>query len=116
MTLKRLWCDESAMINSAEIILITTILGLGIIVGVVVLRNQVVQELSDVATAVGALDQGYEYQGRTITIGTRTYSVAGSDYDDELDPLDYDPGDPTAHLIDITSPGPTLSNDTPGED
>jgi hypothetical protein len=89
--LRRLWRDERGAINSTDIVLITTILILGSIVGLVCLRNQVVQELGDIATAVGALNQSYDYIGstQTITTGTGTGAmtvivgtIAGSTYDD----------------------------------
>ncbi|NUQ64291.1 MAG: hypothetical protein HUU20_17620 [Pirellulales bacterium] len=117
MFFKRLWRDESGIINTTDVVLLTTILGLGIIVGVVMLRNQVVQEFGDLSTAIGNLSQSYEYQERTLTSASGTQTVAGSDYEDELDPGDGDdpPGEPPAG-ISITSPGPTLPNTTPGED
>lgn len=116
MIFKRLWRDESAIINTTDIILMTTILGLGIIVGVVMLRNQVVQEFGDLSVAIGNLNQSYEYADHTVTFGTTSYTANGSEYDDLLDPGDGDDvaGQPPAG-ISITSPGPTLKNTTPGE-
>ncbi len=115
--LKRLWQDEAGIIATTDLILITTILGLGIIVGVVMLRNQVVQEFGDLSTAVGGLDQSYEYQGRTLTSASGTQEVAGSDYEDLLDPGDGDDaaGQPPAG-ISVSSPAAVLDNSTPGED
>ena len=63
MILKRLWKDERGVVNTTDVILMTTILALGALVGLVSLRNQVVQELTDVATAVGFLNQSYSYEG-----------------------------------------------------
>ena len=87
--LKQLWRDERGAINSTDIVLITTILIIGSIVGLVCLRNQIVQELGDIATAVGALNQSYTYIGNTKTVGSVTVTVvgtvAGSTYDDLSD-------------------------------
>jgi hypothetical protein len=63
-----------------DVILVSTILVLGTIAGLVCLRNQVLQELSDVANAVGSLDQSYSYSSRTITSGTFSAYVAGGSY------------------------------------
>jgi hypothetical protein len=120
--LRRLWRDERGAINSTDIVLITTILILGSIVGLVVLRNQVVQELGDLATAVGALNQSYEYVGDTLTISTTTGmiatvgTIAGSSYDDLPDigdGDDVDGGEPAG--ISVSNPLPLLRNAVYGE-
>jgi hypothetical protein len=61
--LRRLWADEAGFVISAELVLISTILVIGLIVGMVSLRNQVVEELVDVGQAVGNLSQSYAYGG-----------------------------------------------------
>ena len=62
--LKRLWArfwrDDRGAINSASIILVYSILVLGAITGLVCMRNQIVQELGDLAVAFDNLDQSYE--------------------------------------------------------
>ncbi len=62
-TVRRFWADDAGFIVSAELILIATIVVIGLIVGLAVLRNQVVQELVDVAQAIGAISQSYCYSG-----------------------------------------------------
>ena len=62
-TFQRLWVDEEGFIVSAELVLIATIVVIGLIVGLAVLRNQVVQELVDVSQALGALSQSYCFGG-----------------------------------------------------
>ena len=47
--LRKVWADEAGFIISAELVLVATILVIGLIVGMVSLRNQVVEELVDVA-------------------------------------------------------------------
>jgi hypothetical protein len=78
--LKALWRDERGIVYSMDVILVSTILALGTIVGLVCLRNQVLQELCDVANAVGSLDQSYSYSSRTVTSGNFSASVAGGSY------------------------------------
>jgi len=58
-----LWADEAGFIISAELVLVATIVVIGLIVGLVVVRNQVVQELVDVGQAFGAMSQTYAYAG-----------------------------------------------------
>ena len=112
MIFRKLWQDQRGVINTTDLILTTTILVLGMVVGLVVLRNQVVQELGDTSTAIGNLNQSYSFTGRTIG----DHSVADSSYIDEPDVGDGDDvaGEPPAG-IDIASPAPFLQNITPGE-
>lgn len=61
--LGRLWNDERGFIISAELVLVATIVVIGLIVGLVCVRNQVVQELVDVGQAIGSVSQSYAYSG-----------------------------------------------------
>ncbi len=61
--LKNLWTDETGFIVSAELILISTILVIGMVVGLSEIQHAVVQELGDVADAIGAVNQSYSYTG-----------------------------------------------------
>ena len=63
MLFRNLWTDEAGFVISAELVLVATILVIGMIVGLVVIRNQVVQELVDVGEAIGALSQTYAFGG-----------------------------------------------------
>ncbi len=69
----KLWNDEAGFIVSAELVLIATILVLGMIVGLVSVRDQVVQELGDIALAFGRINQSYSFSGIT----GHTSSTAG---------------------------------------
>ena len=62
---KQLWNDEVGVVISAELILVATILVIGMIVGLTTVRDQVVQELGDVAAAVASMNQSYSYSGAT---------------------------------------------------
>lgn len=59
----RMWRDEDGFIVSAELVLVATIVVIGLIVGLVCVRNQVVQELVDVGQAIGSLSQTYAFGG-----------------------------------------------------
>jgi Flp pilus assembly pilin Flp len=61
--LRRLWNDEDGFIVSAELVLIATIVVIGLVVGLVSLRNQVVQELVDVGQAIGSVSQSFAVSG-----------------------------------------------------
>jgi Flp pilus assembly pilin Flp len=62
---QRLWNDEAGFVVSAELVLIATVLVIGMLVGLVTIRDQVVQELADVADAISEVDQSYSFSGVT---------------------------------------------------
>ena len=86
--LTQLWRDDLGFVISAELVLVATILVLGMIVGLVSLRDQVVQELGDVGAAISQLVQSYSFSGIT----GHTSSTAGSAFEDFTDFCD-DPAD-----------------------
>jgi hypothetical protein len=95
----RLWNDDLGFVVSAELVLVATILVLGMIVGLVSVRDQVVQEAGDVAAAVSQLVQSYSFSGIT----GHTASTAGSRFTDRTDFCDANDGDqPTAAPMCIT--------------
>ncbi len=61
--LRKLWNDEAGFIISAELVLVATILVIGLIIGMVSLRNQIVQELVDVGQAIGSISQSFCFAG-----------------------------------------------------
>lgn len=62
-TLKALWNDQNGFVVSAELVLVMTIGVLAMIVGLHAVSKSVVQELNDVASAFGAVNQSYCYNG-----------------------------------------------------
>ena len=62
-TLSRLINEDAGFIISAELVLVATILVIGMIVGLSEIQHAVVQELNDVADAIGAINQSYSYSG-----------------------------------------------------
>ena len=80
--LRTLWNDEAGFVVSAELVLVATILVIGMILGLVSLRNQIVQELVDVGQAIGSMSQSY------ALAGTKKCGVGwtdGSSYTDKID-------------------------------
>ncbi len=60
---KRFWSDEAGVVISAELVLILTVTVLGILVGLVEVRNAIVGELSDLGLAFSHLNQSYAFAG-----------------------------------------------------
>ena len=57
-----LWQDEAGFVVSAELALVSTIATLGMVTGLAEASNSVHNELHDVGSAVGSLDQSFSYQ------------------------------------------------------
>jgi len=94
--LTRLWQDQWGTASTAGVIVIYTILALGAVVGLVIVRNQIVQELGDLAVAFDSLDQSYSVE---LDMGTDfSYTDAGTTLSDPS-------GEPPAG-ISVTSPPP----------
>ena len=75
--LRKLWNDQGGFIISTELVLVATIVVIGMIVGLVSLRNQVVQELVAVGQAIGAISQSYAF---TPVTGDGNLSIGGHQY------------------------------------
>jgi hypothetical protein len=101
--LKTLWNDEAGVILSAELVLISTILVLGMIVGLVELQCSIVAELSDLSSAFGNLSQSYSISGFASSKGNNQFKARtfGSRYTDQKDTCDCD----TNLSIVCTDPG-----------
>ena len=77
--------DEAGFIISAELILVATIGVLSLVVGLSEISHNVNQELEDVGSAVGSLQQSYVYRG----LSTRDKGcIVGSSFHDESDYCD----------------------------
>lgn len=73
--------DENGFIVSAELVLVATISVLSLIVGLSEVAHAINQELEDVASAFGAINQTFEYDGLEGHMG-ESY---GSVFEDEMD-------------------------------
>jgi len=81
----KLWADEAGFIVSAELVLVSTILVLGMTVGLSEVSFAVNQELEDVASAFGSINQSYRYEG---LFDHDKATIAGSRFGDHFDYCD----------------------------
>ncbi|AMO69262.1 hypothetical protein DOK_06335 [gamma proteobacterium BDW918] len=101
---------QGGFIMTTELVLLTTTMVVGMIVGLVSMRDSVNAEMEDVAEAIGALDQSYAFDG--IKNNQNTAVIAGSGFDDAIDAL---AGDDTGFTFVVDSdegPGSTNTADT----
>ena len=82
--LNKLSADENGFVVSAELVLIGTITVLGMIVGLTELSYGVNEELEDVGSAIGSINQTYYY---TLASGQKG-EVHGSTFLDFADECD----------------------------
>ena len=99
-----------------SIILMMVILGLGVIVGGVALRDSIVQEYGDIGVALDNLDQSYSYS-ITVNPGQPNEHTCSAMYMDPAPTL-TDPGtpgnpEPPAGLTFVQSPANGLENPVP---
>ncbi len=80
----QLLTDEAGFIVSAELVLVSTILVIGMVVGLSEVANGINQELEDVGSAFGAINQSYCFSGFT---GHKGHTV-GSSFNDQADYCD----------------------------
>lgn len=78
---------KAGFILSAELILIATIVVMGLLVGLVAMRDAMIGELHDTAEAYGAVTQSYTFNG-TEHQGSWT---RGSEWADDTDAGDLEP-------------------------
>lgn len=78
--------DDAGFIVSAELVLVATIGVLALVVGLTEVAYNVNNELEDVGSAIGSLNQTYQYNG---TCGTKGH-VSGSVFWDRQDAGDSD--------------------------
>lgn len=104
---------QSGFVVTVELLLITTILGLGLITGFTKVRDQVLAELSDTGSAVGAINQSYTMDGTAWNTTEGIAFVSGFAFTDATDPAS-----PTAVGGDTQTisyrPAPAASTTTSG--
>ena len=77
--------DENGFVVSAELVLITTIAVLGLVVGLSEVSHSINNELEDVASAFGSMNQSFKVSGlHSCGKGGK----AGSSFSDEADLCD----------------------------
>lgn len=82
--LTQLYSDEAGFIISAELVLVSTILVLGMIVGLSEVASGINQELEDVGSAFGSINQSYKTSGYNGHKGWQR----GSRFRDHVDDCD----------------------------
>lgn len=89
MLLWLLWKDDRGFVVTTELLLIAVVTVIGLVVGLVAIRNAVVQEYGDTAMAVGVLNQSYRIDGDNHKGGDPLPATgqfaAGSAYTDNSD-------------------------------
>lgn len=76
--------EEAGFVVSAELVLVSTIVVMSLVVGLSEVSNAINQELEDVASAFGSLNQSYHFNGLH---GCKAH-VAGSEWYDRADECD----------------------------
>ena len=79
----RLWADDGGALIATEWVFVATILILGIITGLIAVRQAVISELTEFANALMALDQSYSFAGQSNCMA----STAGSAATDSTDTI-----------------------------
>jgi Flp pilus assembly pilin Flp len=83
--------DENGFVVSAELVLVATLLVIGLIVGMSEIQHAVVQEMNDVAEAIGSLNQSYFYTSfvaRKNVGGAAKSFTRGGQFVDGIDDCD----------------------------
>ncbi len=90
--LKQLWRDTQGEVSVISNILLLTVLAIGVTVGLVTFRNQIVQEFGDLSVALESLDQSWS------VVGGGSYSDSTSLTDPEnQEPAGLDVRAPAGH-------------------
>ena len=70
--------DDAGFVVSSELVLLGSITVLGLITGLTTMRDQVVQEVGDVADAFSEINQSYSYSAIS---GHTSFTAGGGFYD-----------------------------------
>ncbi|WP_246864706.1 hypothetical protein [Spongiibacter thalassae] len=98
---------QGGFIMTTELVLLTSVMVVGMVVGLVSMRDSVNAEMEDVAEAIGALDQSYSFDG--IQNVQETAFIDGSTF---TDAQDVNAGDTVGFTY--TAPSIESANDTLG--
>src|SRR5262249_17906233 len=82
--LKRLWNDDRGALIATEWVFVATLLVLGIITGLIAVRQAVLSELTEFSSTVIALNQSFSFAGQSNCLS----STAGSAAEDDNPPTD----------------------------
>jgi hypothetical protein len=110
--LKKLWNDQGGFILSTEAMILWTICVLGLIVGLVAVRDAANTELVEVANTILSFDQSYSYAGLSLTGGSLALAGGQDAVTNGSNAQDW-PG--TSNLVSgpVTNYGITATNPNP---
>jgi Flp pilus assembly pilin Flp len=95
-----LWSDTRGTSSVVSLILLTTIVTVGVVAGMVTLRDQIVQQFGDVSVALESLDQSYSF---SIVTPNSTVSSQYADQSSGLtDPNGQEPAGLDVHTVSAT--------------
>jgi hypothetical protein len=97
---QKLWNDDCGALIATEWVFVATILVLGIITGLVAVRQAVINELDEFANAVLSLNQSFSFSGQSNCQS----STAGSQFIDSADSINTTSTIATEIGSDINSP------------
>ena len=89
--MRKLFNDEVGFVVSAELVLVLTIAVLGMVVGLVSVRDSILNELCDISSAFGAIDQSYDFRGaQKDSAGAKGHhaNIHGAGFNDTTDDCD----------------------------
>lgn len=89
--LLKLWRDDAGAIIATEWVFVVTILVIGLVAGLKAVQMAVLQELEEVAGAIGAISQTYSYGGTSSCCAFTN----GSAFTDTVNTYPVDACDPT---------------------
>lgn len=78
MWLRKLWNDESGVVDVSSYLFFVTVVCLGMLCGWVTIRDQVTQELGDLSVAMQNIDQSFSLN---YTLGTLVVTRSFTDND-----------------------------------
>jgi hypothetical protein len=81
--IRKLASKQGGFVLTTELVLLSTVLVIGLVAGMVTMRDALTAEMEDVSEAIGHLDQTYAFNG--IINGEKTAAVEGSVYGDSTD-------------------------------
>lgn len=79
----KLVSKQGGFVLTTELVLLSTVLVIGLVAGMVTMRDALTAEMEDVSEAIGHLDQTYAFNG--IVNGEKTAAVEGSVFGDATD-------------------------------
>jgi Flp pilus assembly pilin Flp len=98
--LKKFWNDEAGFVVTVEMILVATVLVIGLVSGLTLLRDAILGELSDTAASFGNMNQGYAIAGESyVDAGGEVSASASTLFTDAQEVATDGAGDATDQAV-----------------